>query len=788
MIAEKTIYSLEFNKIREILQKFAVSRSGKNKILQMMPEDNINQINILLDEVYQADKILFEYTESPDFSFDDISEIVDKADKNVTLSMGELLKIARVMKISRLVADTIGNINSSEIELIKDYANMLFADILLENDIYKSILGENEMADTASSELKRIRDAITKNNITIKNKLQMFVSSPTYNKYLQDSIVTIRNNRFVIPVKSEYKNNIPGLIHDQSASGKAVFVEPFQIVQLNNEIATLRINESLEIEKILKQFTIRVGGEADSLRQNFDVLTDLDVIFAKALYAHSLKAERPQVNNNGEIAIIKGRHPLIDKDKVVPISLAIEGKKRLLMITGPNTGGKTVTLKLIGLFSIMAMCGIFPPCEYGSKIAVFEQIFSDIGDEQSIEQSLSTFSSHLVNIIDITNSADSKTLVLIDELGAGTDPIEGASLALAVTEKLVDCGGISVITTHYQQMKEYALTHDIVECASMDFDPITFAPTYRLLLGSTGSSNAIQIAERLGLNKSIVNRAKSLLSEDKVQFDAIILSAEKARRQAEEEKNQIEQLKIATITEYNVAREARKVVENERQKLNDTMRLEAKKILQDYLDEADEAIEKIKKIAQNPTEQGLFEARKLKSKLNKLSYEDESSENIQEYDNTPIKVGDDVYITSLDKTAVVVEDDKRKAEYKVKIGLMTTSVKYGKVKKIRKSDKNHTQSQSQTNVVINKPLGKDALPLECNVIGKRVDEALQIVEKYLDSAVLRGMHEVRIVHGKGSGALRTAIHDYFKTHPSIATFRLGKYGEGEWGVTIAELK
>ncbi len=786
MISEKTIYSLEFNKIREILKDFAVSQSGKKSILSMMPAEGLSAVNNLLDEVYQADKILYEYAESPDFSFDDIKEVIDKADKNITLTMSELLKVARVMKISRLAAESIGKINSTEIELIKDYANMLFADILLENDIYKSILGENEMADNASAELKRIRDAITKLNITIKNKLNMFVTSPTYSKYLQDSIVTIRNNRFVIPVKSEFKNNIQGLIHDQSSSGKAVFVEPFQIVQLNNEIATLRISESLEIERILKAFTIRVGGEADNIRQNFNVLTDLDVIFAKALYAHSLKAERPVVNNDGIIVIKNGRHPLIDKDKVVPITLAIEQGKKVFMVTGPNTGGKTVTLKLIGLFSIMAMCGIFPPCEYGSKIAIFNKIFSDIGDEQSIEQSLSTFSSHLVNIIDITNNADSNTLVLIDELGAGTDPIEGASLALAVTEKLVQSGATSVITTHYQQMKEYALTHDIVECASMDFDPVTFAPTYKLLLGGTGSSNAIQIAQRLGLDKNIVARAKSLLSEDKVQFDAIILSAEKARRQANAEKAEIERLKMEIVKEHNLARQGREIVESERKKLNETMRKEAKRILQDYLDEAEEALEQIKKIAQNPTEQGLFEARKLNSRLNKLSYDDESNEKIQEYDTSPIKIGDSVYITSLDKTAIVVADDKRKAEYTVKIGLMTTSVKYGKVKKI--IAKPQKSSDTNKNVVINKPINNTQLPLECNVIGKRVDEALQIVEKYLDSAVLKGMHEVRIVHGKGSGALRTAIHDYFKTHPNIATFRLGQYGEGEWGVTIAELK
>lgn len=787
MIAEKTIKSLEFNKIKDILKNFAVSASGKKRVLQLMPKDSLQEVNVLLDEVYQADKILFEFCENPDFSFDDISETIEKADKNITLSMGELLKVARVMKISRLASESIAKINSAEIELIKDYANNLFSDQMLENDIYKSILGENEMADNASSELKRIRDAITKCNINVKNKLNMFVSSSTYNKFLQDSIVTIRNNRFVIPVKSEFKNNIPGLVHDQSASGSTVFIEPFQIVQLNNEIATLRINESFEIEKILKQFTIRVGSEADGIRQNFDVLTELDVIFAKALYAHSLKAERPVVNDDGEIVILKGKHPLIDKDKVVPITLSIADGKKVLMITGPNTGGKTVTLKLIGLFTLMAMTGIFPPCEYGSKIAIYENVFSDIGDEQSIEQSLSTFSSHLVNIVDITNNANKKTLVLIDELGAGTDPIEGAGLAVAITEKLVASGATSVITTHYQQMKEYALTHDIVQCASMDFDPITFAPTYKLLLGSTGSSNAIEIADRLGLDKNIVSRAKELLSDEKIQFDAIILSAEKARREAEEEKSQIEKLKTEILREHSLAKQEREIIIAERQKLNDKMKVEAKKILQDYLDEAEETLEQIKQIATRPTEQGLFEARTLKSKLNKLSYQDDDNEKVQEYDSSPIKIGDTVYVKSLDKTAIVVGEDKRKGEYTVKIGLMTTTVKMSKVKKVVAKATKKPQ-QHQKSVVVNKPITKEPIALECNLIGKHVDEALQILDKYLDNAILRGMHEVRIVHGKGSGALRNAIHDYLKTNVGVSNFRLGQYGEGEWGVTIVELK
>lgn len=785
MINEKSIISLEFDKIRNILANYAVSDSGKEKLKVIKPAETFIEAYTLLEETEQADRILYEYIESPDFSFDDISGILEQADKNVTLTMGELLKVARLMKISRNVEECINKINSNQIDLIKDYTAMLFSDLLLENDIFKNILSENEIADNASAELKRIRDSIVKCNITIKNKLNSYTSGSTYSKYLQDSIITIRNNRYVIPVKSEYKGFIDGLVHDQSASGATVFIEPFAIIQLNNEIAQLKISESYEIDRILKQFTVRVGGETKNLKQNFNVLTDLDCIFARAIYAHKNKANKPILNTDNDIVIINGRHPLIDINKVVPISLSMDSEHRTMLITGPNTGGKTVTLKIIGLFTIMATCGIYPLCDYGSKFTFFEQIFCDIGDEQSIEQSLSTFSSHLVNLVNITDNVNENTLVLVDELGAGTDPIEGASLAIAISEKFISSNATSVMTTHYQEMKEFALTHKNVIGASMDFNPQTFAPTYKLIIGSTGSSNAIEIAKRLGLNIDIVNRAKALLSKEKVEFDAIILSAENTRREAEKDKESIQKIKeeiSVRLAEINADRE---VIAKEKEKLNEKMAKEAKKILSDYLEEAEELLEELKAAVKKGDEQSLFEARTLKNRLENINYDKEDKQNILKYDNSPIKIGDTVYIKDIDKTGIVIADDKRKCEYTLKIGLITTAVKYTRVSKVKQNKAKEPQSKPTINFARHNVCNVSP---ELKLIGMRVDEALSEIDKYLDAVMLAGLTEVRIVHGKGEGILRKAIHNHFEGHPRVKSYRIGKYGEGESGVTIVEIK
>lgn len=785
MINKKSIIALEFDKIRAIVAKFAVSDSGKCRMNNIMPAESFKESFRMLEETEQADKILYEYVESPDFSFDDISVILDQADKNLTLTMGELLKVARLMKISRNVEECINKINSNQIDLIKDYVAMLYSDALLENDIYKNILSENEIADNASQELKRIRDSIVKCNISIKNKLNSYTSSSTYSKYMQDSIITIRNNRYVIPVKSEFKSFIDGLVHDQSASGATVFIEPFAIIQLNNEIAQLKISENFEIERILKQFTIRVASETKNLRQNYNVLTDLDCIFARALYAHKYKASKPILNVDNEINIINGRHPLIDAKQVVPVSLSLDKAHKTMLITGPNTGGKTVTLKIIGLFTIMAMCGIYPLCDYGSKLMYFEQIYCDIGDEQSIEQSLSTFSSHLINLINITRCVNENTLVLVDELGAGTDPIEGACLAVAISEKFINSNATSIMTTHYQEMKEFALTHENVIGASMDFDPITFAPTYKLIVGATGSSNAIEIAKRLGLDNDIVNRAKSLLSKEKVEFDAIILSADKTRREAEKDKENIQIMKeeiARTLAETNADRDA---IAREKEKLNEKMAREAKKVLADYLEEADELLDEIKSAVKASNEQALFKARTLKNRLENIDYETESKQNILKYDTTPIKVGDAIYIKDIDKTGIIIADDKRKCEYTVKIGLISTAVKYTKVAKIQSIKQKEPSSKPTVNFARRNTNNVSA---ELKVIGMRVDEALDEIDKYLDSVMLAGLKEVRIVHGKGEGILRKAIHEHFNGHPRVNSYRLGKYGEGESGVTIVEIK
>lgn len=788
MISEKTLLALEYNKITEILSGFAVSQSGKVCCRELLPSNSLKEVSCRLDETYEADKVLYAHALSPDFSFDNLEDILINAERQVCLNMGELLKVARLLRISRNVYEMICRINDSEIVHIRDYANNLYADRVLEDDITRAIIGENEMSDDASAKLKEIRNAITRCNINIRNKLNAYTASSSQSKYLQDNLVTIRNNRYVIPLKSEFKGQIQGLVHDQSASGATLFIEPFAVVQLNNELTSLKSEEAEEIQRILRAFTSRITALTSQLRQNNEILNLLDCIFARAKYAHALKCEMPKVNNEGRIVVNNGRHPLIAPNKVVPTTLKLCEGKKILLITGPNTGGKTVTLKLIGLFTLMTMSGIFPPCDYGSEISIFSSVYCDIGDEQSIEQNLSTFSSHMVNLINITDNMDSDSLILLDELGAGTDPVEGACLAVAITEMISQTGASAVITTHYQQMKEYSLTHENTQSASMDFNPDTFAPTYKLLLGSTGSSNAIEIASRLGLNEDIIQKAKSYLSEDKVNFDHIILSAEKARRDAEEDRQNIANIKRDILKTKSEIESERLFIQAQREKLNEQMRKEAKKILQDYIEEAEDTLNELKELLNTPSEENLFKARNLKSKLNKIDYLDEKSENVLEFVTSAIKIGDSVYVPSLDKKGIVVSDDGRKGEYGIKLGLLTTNIKYGKVKKIKSAIKKEKVNTPNANVNLSRTIKKESVSGELNVIGQNVDEAIFNIDNYLDSAMLAGHDEVRIVHGKGQGILRNKIQEHFRKHPHVAEFRTGKYGEGETGVTIAKLK
>lgn len=545
-------------------------------------------------------------------------------------------------------------------------------------------MSETEVADNASNELRAIRIRIRKLNDNVRSKLQLFITSPKYSKYLQDNIITVRGDRYVIPVKSDCKGTIPGLVHDQSASGSTLFVEPMQIVELNNELKVELVNEQLEIEKILRNFSNQIEGCADGITYSYNTVVDMDMVFAKAQLAREYKATKPELNEDGVIDIRAGRHPLIDQKKVVPVSLALKKDEKMLLITGPNTGGKTVTLKLVGLFTLMAMSGLFIPAK-SANLSIFDGVYSDIGDEQSIEQSLSTFSSHIKNTIGILDVITDKSLVLFDELGAGTDPGEGAALAVSIAEYLLRVGAKSFITSHFNDLKEFSLVTKGVVAASMEFDSNTFCPTYKLVMGAIGSSNALAIAKKLGLSDEIIENAKSKISVEKRQFDNVLTAAEKTRMKA------AELVSEASIDRENAAKALKdaeiekKRIEEKREKLDESIRKETKRLIENSVEEANDILEQIKEILNKPQveDKDLFEARKLKKQLENMTADYEKEAVVEDVkDDSPLKIGDNVFVKSLQKKGKLTSVNQR-GEAVVAFGKLTTKVKkddYYKVK------------------------------------------------------------------------------------------------------------
>lgn len=545
-------------------------------------------------------------------------------------------------------------------------------------------MSETEVADNASNELRAIRIRIRKLNDNVRSKLQLFITSPKYSKYLQDNIITVRGDRYVIPVKSDCKGTIPGLVHDQSASGSTLFVEPMQIVELNNELKVELVNEQLEIEKILRNFSNQIEGCADGITYSYNTVVDMDMVFAKAQLAREYKATKPELNEDGVIDIRAGRHPLIDQKKVVPVSLALKKDEKMLLITGPNTGGKTVTLKLVGLFTLMAMSGLFIPAK-SANLSIFDGVYSDIGDEQSIEQSLSTFSSHIKNTIGILDVITDKSLVLFDELGAGTDPGEGAALAVSIAEYLLRVGAKSFITSHFNDLKEFSLVTKGVVAASMEFDSNTFCPTYKLVMGAIGSSNALAIAKKLGLSDEIIENAKSKISVEKRQFDNVLTAAEKTRMKA------AELVSEASIDRENAAKALKdaeiekKRIEEKREKLDESIRKETKRLIENSVEKANDILEQIKEILNKPQveDKDLFEARKLKKQLENMTADYEKEAVVEDVkDDSPLKIGDNVFVKSLQKKGKLTSINQR-GEAVVAFGKLTTKVKkddYYKVK------------------------------------------------------------------------------------------------------------
>lgn len=783
MISERTIKTLEYDKILQKIALFAASAPAKEKVLAMRPYTTREEIIRELNKTEEADKLLFEYAINPSLNFDDITAALSSADVLSMLTMQDLLKISRVLRVSSALQSQILGVPDEGVTLLKTIAKTLFTDKKLSGDIDKSILSDTEMSDEASHELKNIRDKIRKKGENIKAKLNSYVTSSAYTKYLQDNIVTVRSDRYVIPLKAEYKGMIPGLIHDQSSSGATLYVEPFAIVEMNNDLKELLIEEEREIERILREFTFRVSEETGVLRYTLGVIVELDVIFAKAYYGNSIKGVKPIFGANNNIDIRKGRHPLIAADRVIPNDIRVGQDFDMLLITGPNTGGKTVCLKLIGIIELIGMSGVFVPALY-AELACADSVFCDIGDEQSIEQSLSTFSSHMTNVVRIIGEMTENSLILLDELGAGTDPTEGAALALGIAQYILKKGAKAVITTHYNEFKEYAVVTERVQNASMDFNPSTYSPTYKLIIGTPGASNALLIAEKLGLNDEILQIARNGIGNRKFDFENVLKSLEVARREAEINREESEKMREEASEIKKEAEKEREKLFAQRERLNVSVRRETKRLVEEAMAEANEIIDKMRALLDDPSESDVFLAQKLRKSLKKFVIaEDNEFQGMGEEISGEISVGDRVLVKNLNAEGEVLSINPIKGDAKVKLGKMSCNAKITELTRLKPAEKKESEKKEGRRALFNEQVSP-----EINLIGKTALEAEKALEEYIDKASRVGLHEIRIIHGYGEGILRKTVQNYLKIRKEIESFRPGEYGEGGRGVTVAYFK
>ena len=785
---ERTLRVLEFNKIRDILVSQAVSEMGKLKCSELVPSSYISQVRNMLDQTEEACVYLTRLGYNPVPAFDDVRNQIKKAQIGSTLSARDLLLIAGALRASRSVKQALVKHDEPEEERtsLSKMCDALVTMRELEDDISSAIISEDEIADNASSELASIRRQIRIANDRIREKLNSYLHSSQMQRYLQENVITVRNGRYVLPVKQEYRQQVNGLIHDQSSTGATVFIEPMAIVELGNDIKALNAKEYAEIERILAEFSARIEPIAGQLLENLDILAHMDFVFAKARLSRMFNCCLPKINDNGYINIKRGRHPLLDPKTVVPSNLWLGKDFTTLVITGPNTGGKTVTLKTAGLFCLMAQSGLHVPADIGTEVAVFKEIFADIGDEQSIEQSLSTFSSHMTNIVSILDSVDEKSMVLFDELGAGTDPTEGASLAQAILDTLLKRGIITMATTHYSELKAYAMTTPGVQNASVEFNVETLRPTYKLSIGIPGKSNAFEISKRLGLSDAIIEQAKEKLSTDQIRFEDVISNAEYHRQVAQKEREIAEEARKEIVELQEQIEKQRKQIENQRQEMLKKAREEARRIVYSAKDEAERVITQLKKTAaeQATITKETMNARQALEKTLDRNLEPIQKSELEKLSTPPksVNVGETVMLVKMGVEATVLSKPNDKGEFQVQAGIMKLNVK---LKDVRKTAQKQQQSGS---VRKNIDMSQKYVPMELDVRGMLVDEAIEAVDKYIDDAYLSTRKEVSVIHGKGTGALRAGLQDFLKSNPRVASFRGGKIGDGDAGVTVIQLK
>ena len=779
----KAIEKLEFNKICDILQGYAITYIGKDYANSLKPMSSKVEIEKALNQTTEASTILYRKGSCPIFEIEDITSHLKKLNSNLFLSAKQLLDLANILKISSNLKEYFfsNEIDMSEFVNLTGLFNNLYINPSIEKVIYSSIIDENTIADEASKELGNIRKSIKNKEQEIRHKLNSFINS----KYVQESVITMRSGRFVVPVKNEYRSEVKGFIHDISSSGSTVFIEPISVFDLNNDLNNLKNDENVEIEKILQKLSSLFFNIIPNIENNVNLIGLIDFIFAKAKYSNSLNASMPIITDEKQINLKQAWHPLINQNQAVKNDIPIGKDYSSLIITGPNTGGKTVTLKTAGLLVIMAMSGLHITAKEGSQIYVFDNVFADIGDEQSISDSLSTFSSHITNIATILNEATENSFILLDELGSGTDPVEGSSLAISILENLKNLKALTLSTTHYPELKHFALITDGFENASVEFNLDTLSPTYKLLLGVPGTSNAFAISRKLGISEEIISRAKEFINSDKINIEELLTNIYEDKRTIELEKEKtlenskkIEELKQSLDYDFSKLKDQQKEIINKAKQ-------EARDILLSAKDDANDIIKEIEKSQDNKTSNKLRE--KLNKKIDNLSIVNTESSPKKDISINDLKEGMNVFVNKINQEGTIISISKdKKIGVRLPLGKM-----FFELQDLEIIDKVSSTSNTK-NVKKDYSSKKDFKPksisTEINVIGQNVDEACFEIDKYLDNCVLSHLESVRIVHGKGTGALRAGIHKFLKTHPHVKSFRVGTFGEGEMGVTIVELK
>ena len=781
---KRTLRVLEFTKIREQLADLAVTEMGREICLALEPETNLEEVRAAQQETEESTVVIQYLGSSPLSAFADVRSSLSLAEKGATLSPKALLEVATMLRVSRNVRDALVTDRETTPELTR-MGSGLSDGRRIELDITDAILSEDEIADHASSALADIRRHLRGATDRIKDKLNQMVHSPNFQKYMQDPIITVRNGRYVIPVRAEFRAQVPGLVHDQSGSGATLFIEPMAAVEMGNELKQWELKERQEIERILASLSAEIAPVAQTLREDVETLARLDFIFAKGLLSRSMHAVSPKLNKDGYINIIRGRHPLIDPDKVVPSSLWLGKEFTELIITGPNTGGKTVTLKTVGLFTLMAQAGLQVPADLGTEMAVFEQVFADIGDEQSIEQSLSTFSGHMTNIVTIMKEVTPNDLVLFDELGAGTDPTEGAALAQSILTRLLHIKVRTMATTHYSELKAFALSTKGVENASVEFNVETLRPTYRLSIGVPGKSNACEISRRLGLPENLIEAARQTLSSDSIRFEDVIANAEYHRQVAERERQLAEDAAKETVRLRDEAEKLRREMEEKRETMMRKSREDARRLMENTRRESEAILSDLRRLRKSAgTEADVNGVRKrLDKDMDELAEGLKTNQEDASQAPKTVNPGDRVKILTINQEGTVLSKPDDKGDVQLQAGIMKFKANLSQLRLLKK-----TEEKQKTSVMAKTGAMERTVRMECDVRGMTLDEAILTVDQYLDAAIMAGMGEVSIIHGKGTGVLRSGIQQELRRHPHVKKQRLGIYGEGEDGVTIVTLK